>query len=60
MSTINGENISSLTDLTSLADQEDEDEKCDIIIVNPCYGLRFYPVFFTPYWYTLNLFYFVF
>jgi hypothetical protein len=51
MSTI-GENISSLTDLTSLADQEDEDEKCDIIIVNPCYGLRFYPVFFTSYWYT--------
>ena len=40
------ENISYFTELTSLADQEDEDEKCDIIVVNPCYGLRFYPVFF--------------
>ncbi len=38
-------NLSSVTELTNLEDQDDEDEKCDIIIVNPCYGLRFYPVF---------------
>lgn len=35
---------SSFTTLTDLTQLNDDDEKCDIIVSNPCYGVRFYPV----------------
>ena len=34
-----------LSELTSLHEKNlDDEEECDIVIVNPCYGVRFYPV----------------